>query len=288
MEISVVMPVYNGEKYIAESIASVLNQTFRDFEFIIIDDGSTDRTIDEIKKFEDPRIRLVYHEHDFIGTLNQGIALAQGKYIARMDVDDVMMSQRLEIQYNLMEQLPEIVVCASNMEAFGQLSGLYGSYKGKIVNPLLRMLCGNIIVHPTVMIRKAFLQEHHLQYEYYDYAEDYRLWSEIAKRGGVFYVIPISLLKYRTSPDQVTQRKVEEQRETVLRIQSEILDYLVERCPFKKVKELYKNIDDLNERDLVSEDTAFRLFAEIFNSIECQAEKMAPVTTPSPSGSSPR
>lgn len=269
MEISIVMPVYNGEKYIAEAISSVLNQTFRDFEFIIVNDGSTDKTIQIIKKFKDPRIHLIHNNHDFIQTLNKGIIAARGKYIARMDADDIMLPQRLEIQYQVMKDNPEITICSSYFEAFGQYNGICGLFDGKIQYPLLHMLEGNIIAHPTVMIRKTFLQQHKLQYEYYDYAEDYKLWSEIAKCQGIFYVIPKALIKYRISQDQITQKKSKEQETTVLRIQNEILDFLINHCPLKskEIKELSIHIFHLNEQNLISEKTTFSLFSEIFNNI---------------------
>ena len=106
-EITVLMPVRNGERYIKESIDSVLNQTLTDFEFLIIDDGSTDRTVEIIQGYTDKRIRLVRKEHQFIQNLNEGLELASGSYIARMDADDIMHSERLRIQLKRMKKNPE-------------------------------------------------------------------------------------------------------------------------------------------------------------------------------------
>jgi len=111
IKISVVMPVYNGEAYIGDAIESVLNQTFRDFELIIIDDGSTDATVSVIRRYEDSRIVLLKNGHDFIKALNTGLRMAKGKYIARMDADDLMHPQRLEVQYRTMEEHRDVVVC---------------------------------------------------------------------------------------------------------------------------------------------------------------------------------
>ena len=103
-KISVVMAVYNGEKYLREAIDSILNQTFKDFEFIIVNDGSTDRTREILESFIDPRIVLIHQEHmGLTKSLNRGIALAKGKYIARQDADDISMAERLEKQFNFLE-----------------------------------------------------------------------------------------------------------------------------------------------------------------------------------------
>ena len=99
VEISVCMPSYNASQYIGECIDSVLNQSFTDFKFVIVDDGSTDNTVQIIKEYADSRIRLIENDHDFIESLNTSIRLAEGKYIARMDSDDIMMPNRLIIKY---------------------------------------------------------------------------------------------------------------------------------------------------------------------------------------------
>ena len=101
------MPVYNGEKYLQEAIESILNQTFKDFEFIIINDGSTDKTLEIIKSFTDPRIKLITQENrGIIYSLNKGITESRGKYIARMDADDISLPERLEKEYRFLEQNP--------------------------------------------------------------------------------------------------------------------------------------------------------------------------------------
>lgn len=99
------MAVYNGEKYITAAIKSVLNQTFGNFEFIIMDDGSTDGTLDIINSFKNKRILLIKNKHNYINTLNTGLEKASGKYIARMDADDIMHIDRLSIQYAIMEKI---------------------------------------------------------------------------------------------------------------------------------------------------------------------------------------
>ena len=108
-EITVLMPVYNGEKYLRPAIESILNQTFSDFEFLIINDGSTDNSESIILSYKDERIRYVKNENNLklIKTLNKGIDLARGKYIARMDADDISLPTRLEREIEYMESHPE-------------------------------------------------------------------------------------------------------------------------------------------------------------------------------------
>ena len=111
--ISIVMPMYNSANYIQNSIQSILSQTFRDFELLIIDDGSVDNSIELVCKISDSRIKLHQNKHDFIGSLNLGLNLSGGKYIARMDSDDIMHPDRLKIQYAFMEENPEIDICVA-------------------------------------------------------------------------------------------------------------------------------------------------------------------------------
>lgn len=268
VKVSVVMPVYNGEKYLQECIDSILCQSFQDFELLIINDGSTDHSIHIINEIKDCRVKLINNRHDFIDSLNKGMKMAQGKYIARMDADDRMSPERLAYQYELLEQRPDITVCASWLRTFGLQSNIWGSRKGKIGHPLVQMLRGNIIAHPTVMLRKQFLLTHDLQYEHYHYAEDFKLWSEVAKKNGAFYIIPEYLLDYRISDDQISRQKAEIQRNTKLGIQTEILEFLIGNSPKGQQDELinlYNAMGRFNEQGLLSEKMCFEVFLELFD-----------------------
>ncbi|HAS7841575.1 TPA: glycosyltransferase family 2 protein, partial [Vibrio cholerae] len=122
-KISVVMSVYNGEKYLGEAIDSILKQTFSDFEFIIINDGSTDKTLEIIKSYmkKDDRIVLVSRENKgLIVSLNEGLDLAKGQYIARMDADDISIKSRFEKQIEFLDSNPDIGVCGTWVEVFGE------------------------------------------------------------------------------------------------------------------------------------------------------------------------
>src|SRR5690606_1184748 len=112
----IILPAYNAEKYLAEAIESILNQSFKDFEFIIINDGSKDRTEDVILSYNDPRIVYLNNEANLglIDKLNKGFNIARGKYIARMDADDISSPERLYIQYQFLENNPDYVICSSS------------------------------------------------------------------------------------------------------------------------------------------------------------------------------
>jgi len=231
-EISVVMPVYNSAAYVAHAIESVLMQSFDHFELIIVDDGSTDNTCALVEAFSDKRIKLLRNGHDFIASLNMGMNAAQGKYIARMDADDLMHTDRLRVQHAIMSKHPEITVCGTWAATFGDNAvhaGMLGTAKGMIDMPLLNLLQGNFIFHPTSMLRVDFFKQQSLCYERYPYAEDYKLWVEIAKRGGRFYVESQPLLYYRVSETQVSSVHASEQEEAAQKIKAEIMAWLIER-----------------------------------------------------------
>lgn len=226
--ISVNMPVYNSEHSISEAIESVLNQSFSDFEFIIIDDGSTDGTLDVIHRFNDDRICLIQNDHHYIRTLNKGLSSSSGKYIARMDADDIMHIDRLKVEHALMERCPEMDVCSTWMLRFGEKGemGPWTTASGWVEYPLLYLLESNFVLNPTVMVRKSFLDKHQLQYKDYFYAEDFKFWCDAAMLDARFYVETQLLHYYRLSEAQVTSLYREDQLYLTVKIRREIINYL--------------------------------------------------------------
>ena len=203
LKVSVCMPCYNASKYIKECMDSVLNQSLTDFELIIVDDGSTDQTVNIIKTYSDSRIRLIENEHNFIQSLNTSIRMAEGKYIARMDSDDIMMPDRLLIQYNYLEHHPHIDLIGGGFEKFGNGQGFYCPAVHANCITLEEMLKQNIIAHPTVMILKEAFTKIPVSYEEkYKYAEDYKLWMTMLAHGLLLDNLPDILLKYRVSHTQ--------------------------------------------------------------------------------------
>lgn len=266
--ISVVMPVYNAEQYIKESIESIINQSFTDFECIIVDDGSDDHTPDIINTIVDERIIVIASSHDFVKSLNKGVSAARGKYIARMDADDIMHPDRLRIQYEIMETELSITVCSTWMRPFGKNISpgrISQSICGLVEYPLLAFLQGNFVFHPTTMIRKSFLDENTLLYEHYPYAEDLKLWKEIALRGGGFYVESQTLLNYRISDSQVTMSHREEQMATAKRIMDEIICYLIHinKEKYPALEAYLVSLNNLKEQNLITFENLVLLIQQI-------------------------
>ena len=270
-EITVLMPVRNGERYIKESIDSVLNQTLTDFEFLIIDDGSTDRTVEIIQGYTDKRIRLVRKEHQFIQNLNEGLELASGSYIARMDADDIMHTERLRIQLKRMKKNPDITVCGTWAKIFsdkGNERKISHLGYGIIHEPVLELLKYNMLLHPSVMIKKEFLLNHHIEYQNYPCVEDYKLWFDIAKSGGILFVEPQELLMFRRSDTQVTVTKKKEMSLGSIRLRKEILLYLLSIYNNKTLNSLLSDFENLEKNKWMSNEDIFRFFVNLFNRIQ--------------------
>lgn len=212
--ISVVMPVYNAEKYIAEAIESILNQTYSDFEFIIIDDGSNDNSYQILQSYavKDDRIKLYRNDINLKlpKTLNFGIEQAQGKYIARMDADDISLPERFAKQIEFMESHPDVGVCGTWFKEF----------KDNDINSIVRtstnhasdtemlkiqlLFGGCFIAHPTVMIRNTVIHSHRYDISLGGDAEDYELWNRLINLDYKFINIPTVLLHYRKTEKQTS------------------------------------------------------------------------------------
>ena len=226
-KISVLMPAYNAEKYITEAIDSVLCQTYTDFEFIIIDDGSTDSTPYIIASYADPRIRYVKNDKNLgiVGALNRGIALAQGEYIARIDADDISLPERFALQVAYMDNNPEVGVCGTAIRLFGEgieeSDRFFSSTADALKSELLFNSC---IAHPTAIIRRRILLDHDLRYEEaYKGREDYALWWEISKHSGL-HVINQVLHRYRIHASQITAKKSDQMAKVALFLQQRMRD----------------------------------------------------------------
>jgi glycosyltransferase involved in cell wall biosynthesis len=218
--VSVLMPVYNGERYLREAIDSILKQTYTVFEFLIINDGSTDKSVDIIQSYSDPRIRLLHNEGNLklITTLNRGLELAQGKYIARMDCDDISLPERLKEQVEFMEKNEHIGVCGTWVKTLILGLSLSVRYPTEPEEIKAQMLFRTAIAHPTVMMRTSLVKQYRLQYSSkYLHAEDYELWSRCSLLFPLAN-IPKFLLKYRIHHGGVSQKQRDTQNQTVKQI----------------------------------------------------------------------
>ncbi len=181
--VSVVMSVFNTEKYLAEAIESILNQTYLHFEFIIIDDGSTDSSLEIIQEYakKDGRIRVIVNSEN-LGlprSLNKGIDMAQGVYIARMDPDDISLSDRFEKQINYLNAHPETFVLGGQLKCFGASDYISSNVVEKEILRWQLLLNIPVIAHPTAMINKQSLISIGKYPENSLHAEDRALWNEL-------------------------------------------------------------------------------------------------------------
>ena len=194
-KVTVLMPVYNGEQYLREAIDSILWQTFQDFEFLIIDDGSSDNSMDIINSYQDTRIILVKNESNLglVLTLNKGLSLAKGEYIARMDADDVSFCDRLEKQVDFLESHSDVCLLGTNAQIINSEGHLQGLCKVVSGNELIKwQMCFTCpFIHPSVIFRSkiiskvdGYTSQAIKGREKYS-GEDYDLWRKISKISQV-------------------------------------------------------------------------------------------------------
>jgi glycosyltransferase involved in cell wall biosynthesis len=208
--ISVVLPVYNCEKYISAAIDSILKQTFNDFELIIINDGSSDRSEQLILSFSDVRIKYIKQENKGLAkTLNYGVSVSQGEFIARMDADDISEPFRFERQFDVFKKNPDVGIVSSNVQYIneeGSAMGFSLSYTSEML-VLKALKKGNVIFHPSVMFKKDIFE---LVGGYDEvigcYFEDYLLWLEMLRKTRIA-IIRKPLVRYRILPNSLSRSK---------------------------------------------------------------------------------
>ncbi|WP_169304465.1 glycosyltransferase family 2 protein [Pedobacter frigoris] len=229
-KITVCMAAYNAAGYINESIQSILDQTFEDFELLIINDGSTDQTLDIVNEFKDPRIRLVNNDKNRGLTYTRNVALteARGEYIAILDSDDVAVPNRLELQYTFFQEHPDFALCGGH----GTVIDKTGKHveDNRFIVPVgadkikMTLLFQNTFINSTVMYKSAVLRELN---GYLDYApaEDYELFTRISAKYQVNNLDCI-LVKYRIHDNNISIVQSETGREKVFAIKQNQLTQL--------------------------------------------------------------
>ena len=181
LKVSVILTVFNGENVVSKAIESILNQTFRNFEFIIVDDGSQDKSLEIIKNYakKDERIRIIKNNTN-IGltrSLNNAIRQSNGEYIIRQDVDDISLPKRIELQLKFLQKNPEYAFCGCNgpIKQNNQELLIYFEYD-EILHNLVKKNC---FAHPTIAIRKNILTQYGFYDENFQYGQDYELWCKL-------------------------------------------------------------------------------------------------------------
>jgi len=215
IKVSVIMPVYNAEQYVAKAIESILNQTLRDFEFIIINDGSTDSSLKIIKNYQDKddRIKLIDNHQNLglVKSLNKGLKMAIGEYIARMDADDISLSDRFQKQYTFLENNLDIFLIGSSCFLINEMGIRMGSqicFTNQIsIKKKLRE--GSCIIHPSIMFRndrQTFYREKMW------YSEDYDLYLNLLSRNKKIANIKDILIEYRIATNSICRTHSRKQR----------------------------------------------------------------------------
>jgi glycosyltransferase involved in cell wall biosynthesis len=224
--VTVLMPVFNCAMYIREAVESILNQTYTNFEFLIIDDASTDETVSILKSYTDSRIQLIEKPFNtgLTNSLNQGLRIAKGKYIARMDGDDISLPERFDKQVSFLESHPEVVLCGSWFSIIG--SDWVKKLPEHHDDIQLTLLRRNCIAHPSVMIRKHILDKFDVFYEVSkEPTEDYALWVRLSSLGKL-HNLQDPLLNYRVHTSQVSSKRVEERKIKEIETKFELLHFL--------------------------------------------------------------
>ncbi|GEO10995.1 glycosyltransferase family 2 protein [Segetibacter aerophilus] len=208
--ISIILPVYNAAKYVGEAINSLLEQTFQDFELLIINDGSYDSSEEVVLSFIDSRITYVKNENNqgLVDTLNRGIELARGKYIVRMDADDICVPLRLEKQFTWLEKNLSTSVVSCHISFIDESGKVTGDWEEDVNTVSCReikqkMAWANCIAHPTVMFRADLIKSYRYNQNQKN-TEDYDLWLRLIADGAVIEKIPEKLLLYRVHEASIT------------------------------------------------------------------------------------
>jgi glycosyltransferase involved in cell wall biosynthesis len=205
--ITVLMPAYNAGNYIGEAIASVLAQSFTDFELLIVNDGSTDQTLEVINQFNDPRIVVVHQKNLGVSlALNNGLQHARSNYIARFDADDICYPNRLQVQYDFMQRHPEYQIVGSGAD-YMDVEGNYlftqepAGYSNSQLQQLKYSVCP--LIHSCVMYKKDTVLSYGGYNEYAYTFEDHFLWLDILKDHQACN-LPEALIKIRINPESIT------------------------------------------------------------------------------------
>jgi len=206
-KVSVVMSVYNGQEYVRAAIDSILSQTFKDFEFIIINDGSTDDALKIIRSYKDPRIIVISRSNKgLVASLNEGLARARGVYIARQDADDISRPDRLKASLDLLEA-GELDLVGT----FGELIDESGTVTEKYTVPYLvpdlgrRLFLGNSLMHGSTVFKKDVALKAGAYNQKVGPVEDYALWSQFDLSRMA--VVPKVLYSYRINPAGISQQQ---------------------------------------------------------------------------------
>jgi glycosyltransferase involved in cell wall biosynthesis len=275
-KITVFMACYNSALFVAEAINSILNQTFTDFEFIIVNDGSTDKTVEIIENFKDDRITLLHNAKNegLVYTRNKALTYANGEYIAILDSDDIAYPNRLALQYDFLQKHPEIALCGGHATIINQ----HGEKTGKkhIVpiseNLDMIMLFGNPFINSSSMFRTSIFKELN-GYKNYALNEDFELFIRIANKYPVVNIDHF-LVQYRIHQNNITTIKAVEKGILELKIIGE-LHQILHIPPQNSLQKIHFNlfINHYKENDFSEFSTLLQALKKANNSLKKYPEE---------------
>lgn len=283
--ISVVMPNYNTSlPFLEEAVNSILTQTYSNFEFIIVDDCSTDESYGFLQSLKDPRIHLIRNEKNMgvTASLNKGFRLAKGAYIARMDSDDISFPTRFERQLAFMTENPDVIVCGTFAEEIGDSHSKRCKHIPNQKTYQCGVLFGNVygLIHPTAFFRASELWKNHICYdENIKTAQDYAMWANCCRYGQIANVEEI-LFNYRIHKSQISSAKKDVQKRCTMYTQKLQLEHLFPQITDEMVeihyqycishhvtpdmRRWFQEILNANDRELYVDQAALHNFVKDF------------------------
>jgi glycosyltransferase involved in cell wall biosynthesis len=269
------MPVYNAEPYLAESIRSILDQTHTNLEFLIFNDGSTDKSLAIINKYAsvDNRIKVFNSEENkgYLVHLNEGLKIAKGEFIARMDNDDISVATRFEKQIAILSH-SETDIVGSNVIFFRNKKSIYGKKSKQALfhqEAVIQMIFSSPVFHPTVMFKRILVDNGDYYYNDKFYpAEDYELWSRLLLRYS-FRNIREPLVYYRKSPGQLSNQRKTVQQNLAFEARYNYVSKLCRMEFTKEEKSIFKDLFYDSYRQFTDDeiDTLFCVFHKIINGL---------------------
>ncbi len=282
MKISVIMPVYNGEASVGNAIDSILSQTFSDFEFIIINDGSTDNTACVVKRYQEADKRIIFIEQQNCGltvSLNRAIKLAKGQYVARQDADDISLKERFQCQLELLERQGNIGFVGSNYGLIDKDGRLFdfGYIRSNSQDISRRLKLNNVFCHGSIMFRRKVLEAAGRYRDFFKYAQDYDLYLRLIESslpGSVNKVLyyrrlllgSISISKYplQSAYALLAKKCCEERlagRDDNLILNDKYLDNLMEHSDSGNLSRVFlESLYCLNDKDVKKSRSLIRGF----------------------------
>lgn len=268
--ISVIMPVFNAQRYIKKAVDSILNQTEQDIELILIDDCGQDASMDIVCAIKDPRIKFLKNDKNrgIAFSRNRGLEAAGGEYIALMDDDDIAPPERLKIEKKFLDSNPEIEVVGGRMASINEIDEMISYARAPICNPKriwAELMFRDVIANGSAMMRTSFIRKNNLKYrDNYLGMEDYKFWTECSIAGQLANIDEILLLWRKTENNEthrVRQEKEEERKKLFAQIQNDTLtangfilseeEYHIFNQSFRERKKEYITLDNLRKTQCV-------------------------------------